>query len=99
VLHEGPYQPAKALYAYDNGPRHTIGFEPNTFVDITAEWPVASEWMGRFMALTRNQKYDAKVQDGAVQAKEALAAYRGQTCGVHYAEAVWAMTPSPRDIL
>jgi LmbE family N-acetylglucosaminyl deacetylase len=99
VLDKAPYRPAKALYAYDNGPRHTIGFEPNTFVDITAEWPTAAEWLGRFMALTRNQKYDPKAQDGAVQAKEALAAYRGQTCGVRYAEAVWAMTPSPRDIL
>ena len=29
----------------------------------------------------------------------ALAAYRGHTCGVRYAEAVWAMNHSPRDIL
>jgi hypothetical protein len=51
------------------------------------------------MALTRGQKYDPNAEDGAVRAKEALAAYRGQTCGVRYAEAVWAMTASPRDIL
>jgi hypothetical protein len=99
LLDKGPFRPAKAIYAFDNGPRHTIGFEPNTFVDITAEWKLAAEWLGRFMALTRNQKYDPKLADSAVRAKETLAAYRGLSCGVRYAEAVWAMTPSPRDIL
>jgi LmbE family N-acetylglucosaminyl deacetylase len=99
LLDKGPFQPAKTIYAYDNGPRHTIGFEPNTFVDVTAEWPTAAEWLGRFMALLRDKKYDKDAQEPAVRAKEALAAYRGQTCGVRYAEAVWAMTPSPRDIL
>jgi LmbE family N-acetylglucosaminyl deacetylase len=99
LLDPGPFKPAGALYAYDNGPRHTIGFEPNTFVDVTAEWGTAMEWLGRLMALTANQPYDPKAADGAVRAKEALAAYRGQTCGVRYAEAVWALTQSPRDIL
>jgi LmbE family N-acetylglucosaminyl deacetylase len=94
-----PFRPARVIYAYDNGPRHTIGFEPNTFVDITGEWPTAAEWLGRFMALVRNQKYDPKASDSAVRAKEALAAYRGQTCGVRYAEAIWSTVPHPRDIL
>jgi LmbE family N-acetylglucosaminyl deacetylase len=99
LLDGGPFRPAKAVYAYDNGPRHTIGFEPDTFVDVTAEWPTAAEWLGRLMALTRGQKYDAKATDPAVRAKEALAAYRGLACGVRYAEAVRALGPSPRDIL
>jgi hypothetical protein len=60
VLDKGQYRPAKALFAYDYGSRHTIGFEPNTFVDITSERPAAAEWLGRFMALMRNQKYDTK---------------------------------------
>jgi N-acetylglucosamine malate deacetylase 1 len=51
------------------------------------------------MALLRNQKYDKDTPDPAMRAKEALASYRGQACGVRYAEAVWAMSPSPRDIL
>jgi hypothetical protein len=40
------------------------------------------EWLGRFMALTRNQPYDRTKSDGAVRAKEALARYRGSACGV-----------------
>jgi LmbE family N-acetylglucosaminyl deacetylase len=99
VLDKGPFKAARSLYAYDNGPRHTIGFVPDVFVDITAEWPGATEWLGRFMALTRNQKYDPKAPDAAVQAKEALARYRGSACGVRYAEALWAANPAPRDIL
>jgi LmbE family N-acetylglucosaminyl deacetylase len=99
LLDKGEFRPARAIYAYDNGPRHTVGFEPNTFVDVTAEWDTAAEWLGRLMALTRNRKYDPKEADGAVRAKEALAAYRGLACGVRYAEALWALTPSPRDIL
>jgi len=99
ILGREGYKGPRAMYYYDNGPRHTIGFEPNTFVDIMAEWPKAIEWLGRFMALLRNQKYDKDTPDPAVRAKEALASYPGQSCGVRYAEAVWAMTPSPRDIL
>ncbi len=99
LLEQRPFRAPRALYCYDNGPRHTIGFEPTTFVDITAEWPTALEWLGRFMALTRNQKYDPKVLDSAQQAKETLARYRGLTCGVKYAEALWAANRAPQDIL
>lgn len=69
-------------------------------MDVTAEWPAAQEWLGRFMALLRGQKYDrAAPLDGARRAKEALASYRGAACGVRYAETLWALNHSPRDIL
>ncbi len=88
----------RQVYAYDNGPGHTIGFEPNTFVDITGEWPAAMEWLGQLMAFVRNRPYDPQSPDPAVNVKEALARYRGLTCGVKYAEAVWATGAYPREI-
>jgi hypothetical protein len=42
---------------------------------------------------------DPKTIDGAVRTKEALAAYRGITCGVKYAEALWADRHRPQKIL
>jgi hypothetical protein len=92
-------RPPRRVYAYDNGPRHTIGFEPDTFVDVTAEWPRAIDWLGRLMALVRDEPYKPDSRDAAQQAKEALALYRGQTCGVKYAEAVRAVDKYPRDVL
>ena len=83
---------------YDNGPRHTIGFEPNMFVDVSDEWPQVTEWLGRFMALVRNEKYDPTKLDGAQRAKESLARYRGATCGVKYAEAVRSVNAYPVEI-
>jgi hypothetical protein len=89
----------RRVYAYDNGPRHTIGFEPDTFVDVTSEWDQAIDWLGRFMALVRNEPYRPGTRDSAQQLKETLAAYRGKTCGVKYAEAVRALHHIPREIL
>lgn len=99
VLEKQPVKNPGAIYAYDNGPRHTIGFEPNTFVDVSDDWPQAIDWLGRLMALVRNEEYDPKRLDAAQQAKEALALYRGKTCGVKYAEAVYASHHRPREIL
>jgi len=86
------------IYAYDNGPGHTIGFEPNTFVDITTEWQSAIEWLGGLMTFVRNRPYDPQAPDGSQTVKETLARYRGLASGVKYAEAVWASGAYPREI-
>lgn len=93
-----PFRRANRIYEYDNGPRHTIDFVPNTYVDITKEWPRASEWLGRLMAVRDNKPYDPGNIATSVQAKETLARYRGATCGVAYAEAVHSLYEYPAEI-
>ena len=90
---------AGRIYCYDNGPGHTIGFEPNAYVDVTLGWQQAMEWLGRLMAFVLNRPYDARSPDAAQGVKEILARYRGLACGVKYAEAVWCPDNPPRDIL
>jgi N-acetylglucosamine malate deacetylase 1 len=68
-------------------------------VDITDDWPRAIEWLGRLMALVRGEEYDGSKLDGAQRAKEALARYRGATCGVTYAEAFQSANEYPQEIL
>ena len=93
-----PYVTPRRIYLYDNGPRHTIGFVPDTFVDVTREWPRAIEWLGKLMALTRNEPYTGAALDGAQRLKESLARYRGATCGVQYAEALTAANAYPHTL-
>ena len=94
-----PWRPPQRIYLYDNGPHHTIGFEPDTFVDVTPQWPRAIAWLGRLMALTRGEGYAPGTLDEAQRLKGALAGYRGSACGVDYAEAVVAANAYPQEIL
>ena len=86
------------IYLYDNGPGHTIGFEPNTFLDVSNVWQPAMEWLGQLMEFVRNKPLAAAEFDPAVRSKTALARYRGAACGAGYAEAFWAMQTRPVQI-
>lgn len=99
VLDRRPVKAPRRMFAFDNGPRHTIGFEPDVYVDVSDEWPAAIDWLGRFMALVRDEPYNPLGRDAAQQAKEALALYRGKSCGVRYAEALRAASHHPIEIL
>ena len=99
ILNRDGYRAPRQIFWFDNGPRHTIGFEPDTFVDISNEWPRAQEWLGRFMAHVRNERYDTAKPDAAVQLKESIALYRGKSCGASYAEALKSLYPRTVDPL
>src|SRR5690606_12665420 len=66
ICHAALMQPARLLgkdnarspshvYWYDNGPGHTIDFTPDTYVDVTAEWDAATDWLSGLMAFVRNK--------------------------------------------
>jgi LmbE family N-acetylglucosaminyl deacetylase len=99
LLENRPVKAPRRIYTYDNGPGHTIGFEPDTFVDVTGEWDQAIDWLGRFMALVRDEPYKPGTRDPAQKRKESIASYRGMTCGVRYAEALRALNAHPQEIL
>ncbi|MBG85905.1 MAG: hypothetical protein CMO80_03270 [Verrucomicrobiales bacterium] len=99
ILGDTSYRPPREVYYYDNGPRHTIGFVPNTFVDTTAEWEESAAWLGRLLSWVRKKEFDPAKPDGSVQLKETIARYRGATCRAKYAEALWSPYPAKTDIL
>ena len=85
----------KRLYYYDNGPRHTLGFEPDTFVDMGDYATKAMDWLAAVMTFVLGPQ----ASDGIVDAKKALTAYRGKSCGVQYAEALKSFQNYPIEIL
>ena len=103
IAHAALFQPARLLgkdnarspsqvYWFDNGPGHTIDFTPDTYFDVTDEWPAAMEWLGGLMAFVKNAPFDP-TKDAAVDTKTVLARYRGLACGAKYAEAVRSVRP------
>lgn len=99
ILNRDDFRPPPRVYAYDNGPRHTLGFIPDTFVNVTDEWPDAIEWLGKFGALQAGRPFDPAKGENNQRGKEILAAYRGATCGAKFAEAFWSAQRSPVEIL
>lgn len=99
ILDDPKARVPRQIYCYDNGPGHTIGFEPNTFVNVTETWITAMEWLGQLMAFVRNKPFDAGESDAAQIAKANIARYRGAACGAKYAEALWAMNAQAVEIL
>ena len=87
----------RRLYYYDNGPRHTDGFVPDTFVDVSDNSTEALDWLRALMSLALGP--DIGRNAAPIKAKEVLAAYRGQTCGVRFAEAFKSFQSYPTDVL
>jgi len=85
------------VFWFDNGPGHTIDFTPDTYVDVSAEWPAAMEWLGGLMAFVKNAPFDP-TKDAAVETKTILARYRGLACGARYAEALRSVRPRKDEI-
>jgi LmbE family N-acetylglucosaminyl deacetylase len=98
ILNDTTARGTGRIYAYDNGPGHTIGFEPNTYVDVTPDWPAAMEWLGQLMAFVQQKPYEPGKIEGALNVKETLAKYRGLACGAKYAEALWATAAFKQEI-
>jgi N-acetylglucosamine malate deacetylase 1 len=98
ILKQPGVPQVRQRYSYDNGPCHTVGFVPNRFVDITPVWREAWTWVGEMGALYRHEAYDPTVTQPHQRSKEILAAYRGLTCGVDYAEAFHAAYQSCNDL-
>ncbi len=86
------------IFWFDNGPSHTIDFTPDTYVDVTDEWPLATKWLGGLFAFMMNAPFDP-AKNGAIDSKTALARYRGLACGAKYAEALRSVRPRMLEVV
>ncbi|MBI1353475.1 MAG: hypothetical protein GC160_03955 [Acidobacteria bacterium] len=92
------WRPPRRMYQFDNGPGHTIGFEPNVYVDVSEQWDRAAAWLGKTMAAMRGVRYDPSKPDAAIDTKRILAEYRGKACGARYAEALRSVRNYPQKL-
>ena len=89
----------RQMYYYDNGPGHTIGFEPDTYVDVSDVWQEGITWLGRMVAMAKGHDFDPDRLTDVQQSKETLSRYRGRACGVRHAEAIRKVGAFPEEIL
>ncbi len=80
ILNDDKVKVPGQIHLPDNGPGHTIGFAPNTSVDVSDPWPPAMEWLGQLMAFVRHKPDDENFAAPAVAAKPTLARHRGAAC-------------------
>jgi len=98
ILDDAGYAPPRQMVYYDNGPGHTIGFEPDTYVDVSDVWSDAVTWLGRMVAVANGRDFDPDWMSEVRKGKEMLGLYRGRACGVRYAEAVRKANDFPQEI-
>ena len=98
VLDNARHDRPRQIYYYDNGPGHTIGFEPDTYVDVGDVWAQALGWLGRMVALAKGREFDPHEMSEVQQVKQTLSRYRGRACGVPFAEAVRKANDFPQEI-
>lgn len=99
ILSRPEARAVRRIYYYDNGPGHTVEFDPDNYIDVTGRWSASMQWLGETMAFVSKQKYDPAKPDSTLSIKEKLASYRGMACGVKYAEAVRSYGSYPVNIL
>ena len=84
---------------FNDGPRYTVGFEPDNFSDFSRQKPVAKERLGALVELVRNESYSLGMWVAGVNMIEAIASHLGTKCGMRFAGALCANSRTPPSII